>query len=105
MIGIIDSNEIKYHIQSHFRFYTPSAIHKIIPFFKHCWENEIFHLHQFIVYNFEINTNIFTNYESYYSVTNLKYRNNIHFDNPKLEKKIKDENYPLCKIKNIITVI
>jgi hypothetical protein len=106
MIGMIDSNEIKYHIQSHFRFYTPSGIQKIIPFLKKCWEKEpSFNIHAYIVNNFEINTNIFTNYETYYSVKDLSYKQNIHFDNEKLFKKIKDENYPLCKIKNIITII
>ena len=102
LIGLIDSNEIKYHVQSHFRFYTPSGINKAIYFFKKCNELNMSNneLRTYIINNFEININLWNFIESYYTIDDLNYHRNINYDIENLKKKIITENYPICKVLN-----
>jgi hypothetical protein len=106
VIGLIDSNEIKYHLQSHCRFYTLNGIIKAMPFFDKCLKSNlsIHDLKKSIISNFETNINIWKDYESYYSIDDIDYKKNIHFDLVKLKQKICVENYPICKVSNELAV-
>lgn len=100
LIGIIDSNEVRYHIQSHFRFYTVSGIQKILPFLKNCYESKLDNvsLRTHIIINFELNINLWNDFESYFSVNDLNYTKNINLDILMLKNKIDNENFPICKV-------
>lgn len=100
LIGIIDSNEVRYHIQSHFRFYTVSSIQKILSFLKMCHESKLdnLSLRTHIILNFELNINLWNNFESYFSVNDINYTKNINLDVKTLKEKIENENFPICKV-------
>ena len=102
MIGMIDSYEIKYHVQSHFRFYNYNGIKKVIPLLQNFYHSTlpVDLLRQNIINTFEVNTTLWNSFDSYYCIDDVNYESNIHFDQKKLNEKIKQENYPINKVKN-----
>lgn len=98
MVGILESNQTKYHYPDFLRYYNSNGIKKLINFYELNFKKCKTFLD--VINNLEIESTYITeNRNCYYKVEN-NYFDNIHFDDIKLEEHL-SQNYPIIKIKKL----
>ena len=103
LIGLLDSNQTKYHYPDFLRCYSPSGIKKWIDFYKRT-KNNCNTFYDMII-NMEIESTYITNNIDCLFKMNKNYLKNIHFDNNKTKYYIEDLNYPIIKLKRLKSTI
>ena len=99
MIGLLDSNERKYHYPDFMKWYSSIGIKKWIIFF----EKNKYKCKNFfdMVKKMEIESTFITNNKDCFYKMNKSYKGNIHFDDKTNEHYIKNLNYPVIKLKRL----
>lgn len=101
MVSILDSNQRRYHYPDFLRWYSVSGVNKLINFYEERFKD----CHNFYdmidILEME-STNLFQKKKCLYEMSPL-YEGNIHFDDKKNEHYLNNLNYPIIKIKKLLS--
>ena len=101
LVTILDSYQSKYHYPDYLRIYNSVGLSKIIQYY----ETNMSHITDFasVINTFEIGSScIFDDVKVLYK-NNGDFDGNIHFDNYYLEEYLYRRNYPIVKIKKLLS--
>lgn len=102
LVSLLESNQVKYHYPDFLRIYNQKGLNKIIKYY-----NENMHKItdiQSVIIVYEVNSSdIFTDVSVLYK--NQGFDGNIHFDDIQLQHYLYNKNYPVVKIKKLISNI
>ena len=102
MVGIVASNEIRYHFPDFLRAYKTTEISKLVKYFRK--NQERMKTTQDLIEIFEIDsTQLFPRRKAVYEAE-PGYMKNIHFDVKKLEEYIVQKDYPIVKLRYLYVV-
>jgi hypothetical protein len=102
MVGILASNEIRYHYPDFLRAYKTSEISKLVEYFRK--NQERMKTTQDLIEIFEIDsTQLFPKRKAVYEAE-PGYMKNIHFDVEKLDEYIIQKDYPIVKLRYLCVV-
>ena len=102
LVALLDSYDTKYHYPDFLRTYNKTGINKIINYYdsNKC---KIKCFHDAIIY-YEVNTSsLFDNVKVLYHNNDSNNRTNIHSNNEELKNYLYNLNYPIIKIKKLIS--
>jgi len=98
MVGLLASNQIKYHFPDFLRSYKTRSIGQLIEYFNN--NRHRVHNEQSLIMVYEIeSTNVFGNRKALYEADDPGV--NIHYDNSKISRYLLHANYPVIKLKRM----
>ena len=103
MYGIVASNEIKYHYPDFLRGYNKIGIKKILNYY----ENNKFSIHNYndAVSINEINSTYIFETKNVLYESDVNYEHNVHFHNDKIKDYLLNRDYPIIKIKKLMSFV
>lgn len=101
LVALLDSYEIKYHYPDFLRTYNKIGIKKILNYYESNKCNVNTFKDAIICY--EINSSVIFNNVKILYPNIKKHNNNIHFNNFRLKVYLTQFNYPIIKIKKLIS--
>jgi hypothetical protein len=99
MVGILDSNQTKYHYPDFLRYYNSECIKKIIKFYENNFDKCKTFLD--VINNLEIESTYITENKMSVYKMDENYKKNLHFDDEYYEKYL-ENGYPIIKIKKLL---
>ena len=101
LVALLESYEIKHHYPDFLRIYNSTGLSKIIKYYKMNM-SKITDFYSVIIHYEVESSHIFDSVKVLYTNPNNFY-GNIHFDDEYLKEYLCDKNYPVIKIKKIMS--
>ena len=102
MLGLVDSNQFRYHYQDFLKFFNSDGIKKLLNFYQKNF-NEA-KTKDDVINLLEINSTYITSDKNCLYRVPDNFYGNINFDTEVYEKYINYYNYPIIKIKNTVKI-